>query len=131
MTHSFPTRRSSDLNRKRSPPYPCLHPYAGSSHQAYALVADVRPSPPPCSGMGDGRRHWICADYRSCDPEAIGLRLFKPGTAFRSEEHTSELQSLMRSSYAVFCLQKKTTPSATRCRTTATDTQFKSRLPLA
>src|SRR3546814_8495310 len=27
--------------------------------------------------------------------------------AFRSEEHTSELQSLMRTSYAVFCLQKK------------------------
>src|SRR3546814_6616294 len=26
----------------------------------------------------------------------------------RSEEHTSELQSLMRTSYAVFCLQKKT-----------------------
>src|SRR3546814_5251259 len=28
---------------------------------------------------------------------------------FRSEEHTSELQSLMRISYAVFCLNKKTT----------------------
>src|SRR3546814_5980979 len=28
----------------------------------------------------------------------------------RSEEHTSELQSLMRSSYAVFCLQKKNFP---------------------
>src|SRR3546814_9254504 len=28
--------------------------------------------------------------------------------ALRSEEHTSELQSLMRSSYAVFCLKKKT-----------------------
>src|SRR3546814_10100025 len=27
--------------------------------------------------------------------------------AIRSEEHTSELQSLMRSSYAVFCLKKK------------------------
>src|SRR3546814_2830879 len=27
--------------------------------------------------------------------------------AFRSEEHTSELQSLMRTSYAVFCLKKK------------------------
>src|SRR3546814_4775880 len=26
---------------------------------------------------------------------------------FRSEEHTSELQSLMRTSYAVFCLKKK------------------------
>src|SRR3546814_6107324 len=31
------------------------------------------------------------------------------GAAFRSEEHTSELQSLMRISYAVFCL-KQTTP---------------------
>src|SRR3546814_8477836 len=29
------------------------------------------------------------------------------GRAGRSEEHTSELQSLMRSSYAVFCLKKK------------------------
>src|SRR3546814_6923698 len=29
-------------------------------------------------------------------------------TAWRSEEHTSELQSLMRISYAVFCLKKKT-----------------------
>src|SRR3546814_2212696 len=28
---------------------------------------------------------------------------------FRSEEHTSELQSLMRTSYAVFCLKKKQT----------------------
>src|SRR3546814_9197513 len=32
----------------------------------------------------------------------------KPKLAFfRSEEHTSELQSLMRTSYAVFCLKKK------------------------
>src|SRR3546814_9740302 len=30
-----------------------------------------------------------------------------PASASRSEEHTSELQSLMRISYAVFCLQKK------------------------
>src|SRR3546814_10880273 len=30
--------------------------------------------------------------------------------ALRSEEHTSELQSLMRISYAVFCLKKKKTP---------------------
>src|SRR3546814_7264301 len=30
-----------------------------------------------------------------------------PDTIFRSEEHTSELQSLMRISYAVFCLKKK------------------------
>src|SRR3546814_2048220 len=32
--------------------------------------------------------------------------------ADRSEEHTSELQSLMRNSYAVFCLKKKTTQTA-------------------
>src|SRR3546814_3751959 len=31
-----------------------------------------------------------------------------PGHDPRSEEHTSELQSLMRISYAVFCLKKKT-----------------------
>src|SRR3546814_5284642 len=31
-----------------------------------------------------------------------------PAVQLRSEEHTSELQSLMRISYAVFCLQKKT-----------------------
>src|SRR3546814_7851400 len=35
-------------------------------------------------------------------------------TEFRSEEHTSELQSLMRISYAVFCLKKKNTPTDTR-----------------
>src|SRR3546814_9408906 len=34
------------------------------------------------------------------------LKAFQPR---RSEEHTSELQSLMRISYAVFCLKKKTT----------------------
>src|SRR3546814_3177756 len=33
------------------------------------------------------------------------------GSFSRSEEHTSELQSLMRISYAVFCLKKKTTES--------------------
>src|SRR3546814_10358379 len=31
----------------------------------------------------------------------------EPGRRHRSEEHTSELQSLMRISYAVFCLKKK------------------------
>src|SRR3546814_8145166 len=32
---------------------------------------------------------------------------FLPASTLRSEEHTSELQSLMRISYAVFCLKKK------------------------
>src|SRR3546814_8069340 len=55
-------------------------------------------------GRGDGdahldNAHGICVDYRGeGDP-----------TLLRSEEHTSELQSLMRISSAVFCLKKKTT----------------------
>src|SRR3546814_6734868 len=41
---------------------------------------------------------------------AVGRpRLYPAGALRRSEEHTSELQSLMRISYAVFCLKKKTT----------------------
>src|SRR3546814_2588172 len=35
------------------------------------------------------------------------LRTLCPTVSIRSEEHTSELQSLMRISYAVFCLKKK------------------------
>src|SRR3546814_5224775 len=37
------------------------------------------------------------------------IRLCERFTGQRSEEHTSELQSLMRISYAVFCLKKKRT----------------------
>src|SRR3546814_2763752 len=39
-------------------------------------------------------------------PSAVG-RLLRAAALARSEEHTSELQSLMRISYAVFCLKKK------------------------
>src|SRR3546814_3319292 len=43
---------------------------------------------------------------RAIGPYVFGQRL-KPIELRRSEEHTSELQSLMRISYAVFCLKKK------------------------
>src|SRR3546814_5193582 len=50
-------------------------------------------------------------------PAHPGLPRFRLGEqassfapARRSEEHTSELQSLMRTSYAVFCLKKQITP---------------------
>src|SRR3546814_10891534 len=39
-------------------------------------------------------------------PEKIATRVLRE-PSIRSEEHTSELQSLMRISYAVFCLKKK------------------------
>src|SRR3546814_5996175 len=37
----------------------------------------------------------------------VGVRRWTAARPTRSEEHTSELQSLMRISYAVFCLKKK------------------------
>src|SRR3546814_1727903 len=45
------------------------------------------------------------------------------GSHQRSEEHTSELQSLMRISYAVFCLKKKKTKHQPTKYTTSTHTQ--------
>src|SRR3546814_7585086 len=50
------------------------------------------------------------ADHIEFDLEIDGLKSLTVGVAFggffRSEEHTSELQSLMRNSYAVFCLKQ-------------------------
>src|SRR3546814_1808846 len=54
---------------------------------------------------GDRRRPGWVAGGRPCGRPPHRRR---PGAA-RSEEHTSELQSLMRISYAVFCLKKKKT----------------------
>src|SRR3546814_17934871 len=47
-------------------------------------------------------------DAPVCDDSCRLLRI-RRSRAGRSEEHTSELQSLMRISYAVFCLKKNTT----------------------
>src|SRR3546814_9269969 len=44
-------------------------------------------------------------------------RSISPRPRMRSEEHTSELQSLMRISYAVFCLKKKTQSKQTNPQT--------------
>src|SRR3546814_9635780 len=46
--------------------------------------------------------------HRQCPP-ALDLQPHRLLHGQRSEEHTSELQSLMRISYAVFCLNKKNT----------------------
>src|SRR3546814_10912559 len=64
------------------------------------------------SAQGVGRFRVSCFYQRNC----VGMVLRRieskiPTTEevnLRSEEHTSELQSLMRISYAVFCLKKKT-----------------------
>src|SRR3546814_2384254 len=49
-------------------------------------------------------RRDLAAGIRQREQHAIGAAVVEP---LRSEEHTSELQSLMRISYAVFCLKKK------------------------
>src|SRR3546814_6279563 len=61
---------------------------------------------------GGPRPAWACRQpprHRFPRPRAAGAgrTLCQPLRARRSEEHTSELQSLMRISYAVFCLKKK------------------------
>src|SRR3546814_5588971 len=54
----------------------------------------VQPGPPPWSRKRGA-------------PSPISMRWNSRPATDRSEEHTSELQSLMRISYAVFCLKKK------------------------
>src|SRR3546814_3323935 len=63
------------------------------------------------TGQHDGRddRHLLRQLSRPSDSGHAGYRRHVRRRAWlRSEEHTSELQSLMRISYAVFCLKKKT-----------------------
>src|SRR3546814_9205887 len=95
-------------------------------HQRIPFVIPSRPifwAWRPCAGFPCGAdRGRLCRivvreefhDYRN-HPASVRLGLpcrrgerdCRGRHVFRSEEHTSELQSLMRISYAVFCLQKK------------------------
>src|SRR3546814_11213199 len=59
-------------------------------------------SPVGLQALGDGVQRGVLTHY----PQAHALAEGTHGVG-RSEEHTSELQSLMRISYAVFCLKKK------------------------
>src|SRR3546814_6890984 len=110
------------------PPKPGSQPIA---HLSSRRLPHGTNAPPPLAGEdGRGRRRDAASEART----AAGPRLeasparherpspacgggwegatpghssHMPVNAVRSEEHTSELQSLMRISYAVFCLQKK------------------------
>src|SRR3546814_16879282 len=84
LTHSFPTRRSADLTS-------AVLPAIRGQTEAAKLAA---------------RKTW----KQSSAPLKSGASVptAAPSFSSRSEEHTSELQSLMRISYAVFCLKKNT-----------------------
>src|SRR3546814_5541999 len=102
--HSFPTRRSSDLRQAYEPlfrdrrgrsPRLGLAPLSCRKRLQGRIWPGHRQLSPRCTlePWRDRRGH----------PAAWRRR----GQPARSEEHTSELQSLMRISYAVFCLKKK------------------------
>src|SRR3546814_5826024 len=65
----------------------------------------------PAQGLLDERRdhlaHLLAAGLQAVAEQTKGRLAQLGDAAERSEEHTSELQSLMRSSYAVFCLKKR------------------------
>src|SRR3546814_2030114 len=58
--------------------------------------------------LGSDARRNVLAERRAGEQHVAGV-LGEFGNLRRSEEHTSELQSLMRISYAVFCLKKNKT----------------------
>src|SRR3546814_6252834 len=73
-------------------------------HAHHAVLA------PGVDGGVGGRQDALAAGLVQDDDEAARLvrrPVDHPPAQRRSEEHTSELQSLMRISYAVFCLKKK------------------------
>src|SRR3546814_2960651 len=89
-------------------PFPYTTPFRSGGHHAERAV----------EGPAAGHRVQVGAQH---DTGTVGVRIAPPGPLVacpvghevepagvrRSEEHTSELQSLMRISYAVFCLKKK------------------------
>src|SRR3546814_3265382 len=60
------------------------------------------------------RPHPVRLEPYGSPAKALGSCRVAMQFAFRSEEHTSELQSLMRISYAVFCLTKQNTNIASK-----------------
>src|SRR3546814_8572472 len=119
MAHPFPTRRSSDLvhagdgrliteyaiERRVFVPYSAIPRHVIEAfvaaedqnffhHPGVDVLAMMRAAVTNLMNLGTGRR-------------PVGASTI---TQQRSEEHTSELQSLMRISYAVFCLKKKMKP---------------------
>src|SRR3546814_8475168 len=117
LTHSCPTRRSSDLACTSSLRPPAARLARGGCRAASGQGGRVRPSGGELVDDGASRRRRAGAgDHGGTDvlrrtvPGHPSLAVPRPCTnrgLKRSEEHTSELQSLMRISYAVFCLKKK------------------------
>src|SRR3546814_1949140 len=90
LTPSFPTRRSSDLPAA----FRGAIAKKASGAQALPMRLACRLQLIPLANPAQIQCHHAYSEWKSMEH-------------VRSEEHTSELQSLMRISYAVFCLKKK------------------------
>src|SRR3546814_19196766 len=112
-------------------PYPALFRSAVSSNfPTHGPLAHTKPITPSSEANSEGRAAGgvggvrmdgelashaaghdgglpFAATRAHCDTPYAGWGCSAAASSIRSEEHTSELQSLMRISYAVFCLQKK------------------------
>src|SRR3546814_9502049 len=105
---------SSDLQPSCQPPGDLRHGKAGGERHD---LEGRDPARHERIGIGDlghlvggPAREDDAADARIAPPRNQEHAVVEPGpkpSDMRSEEHTSELQSLMRISYAVFCLKKK------------------------
>src|SRR3546814_7125526 len=99
---------SSDLDGHRPPDRPFARRGGATRHRRWRHRRPRAPYEPArrrtqaASRRGAGSRTDRDAAVAARDSPDQGERI-----AGRSEEHTSELQSLMRISYAVFCLKKK------------------------
>src|SRR3546814_5808246 len=92
-------------------PYTTLFRSDPAARRAQVRIAQARAE--PRAGCAQAQVHVVGDDRpsvaRHCtgDGEVVAARKEIGRRRRRSEEHTSELQSLMRISYAVFCLKKK------------------------
>src|SRR3546814_4415499 len=79
----------------------------GDPRQLPQVIQGAHPAPANLSCL-----EWMLGDHATIPRDRgiflpVSRRMHPDVCAFRSEGHTSELQSLMRISYAVFCLKKK------------------------
>src|SRR3546814_5770583 len=87
-----------------------LFPYTTLFRSQFPLIRDAtRAFSLPCIEMAGYEADDLIASYtEAAVREGWDVTIVSSDKDLRSEEHTSELQSLMRISYAVFCLKKKT-----------------------
>src|SRR3546814_9427530 len=84
---------------------------------AQSLGARVGTMQAQLDGMASGINQSLSSTVAVINGDAQALARLNDQIVNRSEEHTSELQSLMRISYAVFCLTKKTHKRSNHTRT--------------